>query len=174
MFLMRNRTYWLHVFIQTLGATAFMGLVLLGLNKVADAKIIWAAGASTLASSVFLIFCVPDSPVAKLLKIIGGYIVATLVGEGMRLLINFLCQLLPHCHVADPPLRLFELAAALSVGVTFLLMVLFKLEPPPAAGLAVVMVLDIRNMEAMLIILAAAILLTLIRTIFRNQLRRLV
>ncbi len=53
-------------------------------------------------------------------------------------------------------------------------MVLFKLEPPPAAGLAVVMVLDIRNMEAMLIILAAAILLTLIRTIFRNQLRRLV
>ena len=66
--------------------------MLLSLNKVTDRKIIWSAGVSTLASSAFLIFCVPDSPVAKPLKIISGYVVTTtLVGEWMRLLINFLC-----------------------------------------------------------------------------------
>ena len=76
--------------------------------------------------------------------------------------------------MVDPPLRLFELAAAFVRWCYILLTVFFKLEHPPAAGLTVVMVLDIPNMEAILIILAAAILLTLIRTIFKNQLRRLV
>ncbi|WP_244896894.1 hypothetical protein [Candidatus Coxiella mudrowiae] len=43
------------------------------------------ADASTLALSTFLVFCVPNSVVAKPLKIIGGYIIAMLVGEAMLL-----------------------------------------------------------------------------------------
>ncbi|WP_235378857.1 HPP family protein [Candidatus Coxiella mudrowiae] len=58
-------------------------MVLIKLNKIARGKIIWVADESTLALSTFLVFCVPNSVVAKPLKIIGGYIIAMLVGEAM-------------------------------------------------------------------------------------------
>ena len=174
MFLTKNWTYWVHALTQSLAATVFMWFVFMGLDEIATSKIIWAAGASTLASSSFLVFSVPKSPVSKPIKIMGGYVLAMLVGECMRLLANVLCRVAPHYHLAEPHIHMFEFVAGLSVGFTLLLMVIFKVEHPPAAGLAVVMVLDIRHVDAMLVIMAAAVVLTLVRWIFRKLLWNLV
>lgn len=165
-----DRTYLLHLFIQALAAVVFMWLVLMALDEVATSTIIWAVGASTLASSSYIVFCAPKSMVAKPQKIIGSYIIAMLCGEGMRILANMVCAAVPNCQAGIPFLHVFEFAAAISVGIALLLMVLLKSEHPPAAGLAVVMVLDIRNLEALVIILIAAIVLSLVRIIFRRVL----
>ena len=167
---LRDRKFWWHLTFQGLVAVVFMWLVLAGLDKVARSTIIWAAGASSLASSSYIVFCAPGSIVARPLKIIGGYVIAVVVGECMRLLALVFCHVIPSCHVGVPFMHVFEVAAALSVGIALLLMILFKSEHPPAAGLAVVMVLDIRNYYALSIILFAACVLAFIRYLFRNKL----
>ena len=50
------------------------------------------------------------------------------IGKSMRLLANLICILLSH---------LFEIAASLSVDVTLLLIILFKLKPSLKASLTV-------------------------------------
>ena len=169
----KDRTFWLHLGIQTSAAVVFMWLMLMGLDKISASTIIWAAGASSLASSSYLVFCVPHSVVAHPLKIIGSYVIAMTVGEMMRLFANYFCDILPLCQIGHPSMHIFEVAAAISVGIALLLMVLCKSEHPPAAGLAVVMVLDIRNLYALGIILFGAAMLAGIRVIFRNKLRNL-
>jgi len=170
-----NRGYILHLLIQATAAIIFMWLVLFSLDHIAASQIIWAAGASTLASSTYIVFCAPKATVAKPQKIIGAYLIAMLCGEVMRYLANLVCSAIQNCHIGGPGyLHVFEVAAAISVGVALLLMVLFRSEHPPAAGLAVVMVLDIRNIEALAIIFGAAIILSLIRIIFRRVLCNLI
>ena len=156
-----EQSYCCHLLIQASAALVFMWLVLIGLDAIAASKIIWAAGASSLASSTYIVFCTPKAVSAKPQKIMGGYLIAMFCGEGIRLLAN----LSEHSSI-----HIFEIAAAVSLGLAFLLMVLLKAEHPPAAGLAVVMVLDIRNLMALGIILFAVIILLLIRIIFRHQL----
>lgn len=170
-----NRQYISHLLIQATAAIIFMWLVLFSLDHVAASQIIWAAGASTLASSTYIVFCAPKAVVAKPQKIVGAYIIAVLCGEVMRYLANLVCSAIASCQPGGPGyLHVFEVAAAISVGVALLLMVLFKSEHPPAAGLAVVMVLDIRNVEALAVIFGAAVILSLIRIIFRRFLCNLI
>ncbi len=169
----KDRKFWLHLLVQGGVAVVFMWLVLTGLDKVARSTIIWAAGASSLASSSYIVFCIPRSVVAHPLKIVGGYVIAIVVGECIRLLATWICHFIPGCQAGVPFMHVFEVAAAISVGISLLLMVLLKSEHPPAAGLAVVMVLDIRNYYALGIILFSACILALIRTCFRKQLHNL-
>lgn len=170
-----DRNYVLHLFVQACAAVVFMWLVLFALENVAASQIIWAAGASTLASSSYIVFCAPQAVVAKPQKIIGAYIIAMLCGEAMRQLANVVCNVILSCHLGGLTyLHVFEIAAGVSVGIALLLMILFKSEHPPAAGLAVVMVLDIRNWAALAIILSGAIVLSLIRIIFRRRLCNLI
>lgn len=166
-----DHRYVLHLLIQACAALVFMWLVLFTLDHVATSQIIWAAGASTLASSSYIVFCAPKSVVAKPQKVIGAYIIAMFCGEAMRYLANLVCGGISSCHAGGLVyLHVFEVAAAFSVGIAFLLMVLLKSEHPPAAGLAVVMVLDIRNFGALAVILGGAIVLSGIRFIFRRML----
>lgn len=163
--------YTLHLITQACAAIVFIWLVLFSLGHIAASQIIWAAGASTLASSSYIVFCIPKAMVAKPQKIIGAYIIGMLCGEGMRQLANLACKTLSTCQMGGSEyLHVFNAAAGFSVGISLLFMVLFKLEHPPAAGLAVVMVLDIRNLEALIVILSAAIILSLIRIVFNRVL----
>lgn len=164
--MIKKEWYWIHALMQCFVAVVFICLVLMLLNKIVHTKIILASGASTLASSAFLVFAVPSSAGAKPFKIIGGYIIAIFVGEAIRLCINFMYVLLPNIY----PSFLFEIAASFSVGLTILLMILLKLEHPPAAGLAIIIVLDICHFGSILTIFFGALILTIIRTFFRNYL----
>ena len=169
-----RREYFLHLFIQAIAAFIFMWLVLFSLDLVATSRILWAAGASTLASSSFIIFCSPQSVMAKPQKIIGGYIIAMVCGEVMRWVAIWVCHIIPSCHAGPPFVHVFEVAAALSLVLALLLMILFRSEHPPAAGLAIVMVLDVRNLDILAVILAAAVLLSIVQMIFRKKLCNLI
>ena len=169
-----DRYYVMHLLLQCLSATAFMWLILMGLDQVVSSQLIWAAGASTLASSAFIVFVLPDAIVAKPFKIIGSYLIAMGCGAAIRGLAMAVCAIFPQCTAGIPHSHLFEIAAAVAVGLSLLVMVLCRSEHPPAAGLAVVMVLDIRTPIALVIILAGAIILAMIRFIFRRKLLNLV
>ena len=165
-----RKDFFVHLLVQAVSAFIFMWLVLFLLDMVATSRILWAVGASTLASSSFIIFCVPKSVTAKPLKIVGGYVIAMICGGVMKIVANSVCHVIPACHAGLPFIHVFEVAAALSVTIALVLMVLFRSEHPPAAGLAIVMVLDVRNVDVLAVILGGAVLLAIIHIIFRKKL----
>ncbi len=169
-----NRRYFLNLSLQCLGAMLFMLMVLFSLNTVLADDLIWAAGASTLASSAYIVFGSPKAAVAKPYRMLTGYAIAIVCGYLLQLIANDFCHGSYLCSHPEHKIHVFEAAAALSVGLSFLLMFILRASHPPAAGLAVVMVLDISNPAAIAVICGGALLLVIIRWLFAKKLRPLV
>jgi len=167
----RNKNYFLHLILQGLAAIIFMFVVLVSLDWVGAKNLIWAAGASCLAASSFLVFATPNAEYAKARHIIFGYVIAILCGHLVRIFTLHLC----HNDWGDCQYRiLVEVAAIISLGITFCIMVLSRSGHPPAAGLAIVMVLEISNYAVIGIILAAAVVLAAIHFLFNFRMRPLI
>jgi len=170
----RDHYYFLHLLIQSLAATVFMFLLLFSLNRVLADEFIWAAGASTLASTVYIVFGTPHVSSAKPYRILMGYITAMCCGYLLQIAAVQLCDATNYCVHLQYHHHVFEIAAAIAVGLSFLVMFLLRFYHPPAAGLALVMVLDIHNIKAIVVICIAVLVLVLIRLLFAKQLRPLV
>lgn len=158
----KEQGFYKHLVWQTLFAMLFMFAVLFALDHVSVSSLIWAAGASSLASTAFCVFGSPHARTSAPIRIFSGYVIGMISGELLRLVLHVGCLSIIACK-PNVPIHIMELAAVISVGFALVTMVLMKLEHPPAAGLAVVLVLDIREWYALIIILVAALLLTLIR-----------
>jgi CBS-domain-containing membrane protein len=66
-----------------------------------------------------------------------------------------------------------DIAAALSVGLRALLMVVTNTEHPPAAGAAFALVIDPWSWSAILFVISSAIILSVVRIILRPKLTNL-
>lgn len=63
---------------------------------------------------------------------------------------------------------------AISVGLSIFLMVITDTEHPPAAGLALAFVLNTWNLKTVIFVVFAAVLLSLVKHLFRNRLKDLI
>ena len=99
-------------------ATIFLIAVLLLHDAVLRAAIIVAV-----ASSAFIIFVVPDSVAATPRRVIGGHVVAIIIGTIFAAIAG------PH----EDSSYFVDIMAALSVGLSILVMVSTNTEHPPAA-----------------------------------------
>ena len=164
-----NKYSWSHLIWQPLVAIVFVVLVLFFMNHFANSDVLWAVGAGSLSSSSYIVFGKSSSAAAQPKKIIGGYLVGILTGFALRVITmqfhDFECMLLgtPHFH-------LIALVAAVSVGLSLFFMALLKLEHPPAEGMALVLVIDMRDYDELLVLIIAAILLALIHRLFSRRL----
>lgn len=170
----RNKNYYLHLATQCFCATIFILIILVSLNIVLANDLIWAAGASTLASSAYIVFGSPQNPVAKPYRILTGYLIAIVCGYLLQVTADHLCYADHLCNRITHKTDIDEVAAAISVGLSFLLMFILRASHPPAAGLAVVVVLDINNPAAIAVICTGALVLALVRWIFSKQLKQLI
>lgn len=169
----KTRHYGRHLILQCLAAMIFMLAVLFSLNKALADDLIWAAGASTLASSAYMVFGSPHAAVAKPYRMAMGYVIAIVCGYLLQQLAHQFCHTHDLClHTQYKP-HVFEVAATLSVGLSFLFMFLLRASHPPAAGLAIVMVLDINNPAAIGVICSGALMLILIRWLLGKRLHAL-
>lgn len=160
-------------FWQPLAAVLFLTLLLFALNQYAVSKIIWAVGAGSLASSCFLIFAKPSNPSSLSKKIIGGYIIGILVGEIMHYLVLHIFSS-PMAAIGTENFYVYSIFAAISVGISILLMCIFRFDHPPAAGMSLVLVLEKHDHLIIFIVLIAVIILALFRQIFIHHLKDLV
>lgn len=174
MSIQHNRNFYLHLVVQGFCAAVFMYALLLSLDLIRAGTLIWAAGASTLASTAFIVFGTPTNHSARPYRIIIGYAIAMFCGHFIRIVADYFCHGQAFCQVPEHLIRVHEIAAIVSLMLAFFLMVMLRSSHPPAAGLAVVMVLDISNVDVMLIIGAAAVLLALVMLIFRKRLKPLI
>ena len=113
------------------------------------------------ASSAFTIFVIPESIAATPRKVVGGHLVAGLVGAA----ISFILQT-PGLEIYAIETRyVLDVAAALSVGIGIFLMVVTNTEHPPAAGTSLGLVIYGFDWASVAFIILSAVLLSLVRII---------
>lgn len=146
-------------------ATLTMLIVLLFLDVLFHAAIIVSLG-----STAFTIFAMPKSRAARTRPLIGGYLIAIALG----VLCSFL-SLLPKLFftpASERPLLIFF--GALAVGLAIFVMILADCEHPPAAGMALGLVLNSWDRETLTFVLSAVLLLAIVKRLLKSTLVDLV
>ena len=150
--------------VQCILATLAVFIILLMLDVVSDAAIIAALGASS-----FIVFTMPQADRSRPRFLIGGY----LVGISAGCICHYL-SLLPLLRqipiVQESPYVVF---GAISVGLAIFVMVITNTEHPPAAGLALGLVLNECNYITVIVSLVGIISLSVIKAILRPVLKNL-
>lgn len=146
-----------------------MVLVLLLFGQMVESDILRAIGVSSLAASAFISFMLPKSPVAKTERIWFAYITAVFVGAGC----SWLVTLVPGIVWGLKTVTWQEIFALLAVCITVLSMLLFKIPHPPAAGLALGLVLDDWSFYTVVAIICSISLIVIIKALFEPQLNNL-
>ncbi len=119
----------------------------------------------SVASAAFTIFVFPDSIASTPRRVIGGQIVAILAGA-----IFFAILHTPTLESAAETINLVpSVAAALAVGLSILIMVATNTEHPPAAGVALGIVIDPWQWSAIAFVLIGALALSIIRAVLRPK-----
>jgi len=138
-------------FLQCGLASAVVVILLLVLDALTQTVLIAALGAST-----FIAFAVPRSLHSDPRHMIGGYV----VGIGAGCLMS-----LPHAAIdfGDPSVAhaFLIVFGALATGLAMLVMVLTKTEHPPAAALALGLVLNEWDFLTLVVVLAGVIALSI-------------
>ena len=119
----------------------------------------------SVASAAFTIFVFPDSIASTPRRVIGGQIVAILAGAIFFAILN-----IPALEAAAETRNLVpSVAAALAVGLSILIMVATNTEHPPAAGVALGIVIDPWQWSAIAFVLIGALALSVIRVILKPR-----
>ena len=142
-------------------ATVSLIVILLVEDAVFRAAIVVAV-----ASTAFTVFVVPDSVAASPRRVIGGHIVAVIIGS----MLAFALQI-PALESASEEFRIIrDVVAALSVGISIFIMVFTNTEHPPAAGTALGLLIPGWTLSAVTFILLSALILSIIRLVLRPKL----
>ena len=147
---------WAHYIFQCSLATLSLILIL-----VVGDSLLRAAIVVGIASSTFTVFVIPRSVAATPRRVLGGHLVAAMIGTTISLLL----QLTVFGAYAEDTKYLLDICAAISVGIGILLMVVTNTEHPPAAGTALGLVIYGFDWSSVVFILASALLLCLVRWI---------
>lgn len=147
-------------FLQTIAASSVVFCVLLSLASLSNGFII-----ASIASSAFLVFTKPHSPLVSATALFLGYVVGSLSGV-------FSYYLLMFCHDMTPFQLIYDRAffGAFSVGISMLGMLSLRVTHPPACGVSLALVLNPWEGEVLFITVAAVLLLTGTRHLLRHHL----
>lgn len=142
-------------------ATVALIVILLVESAVFRAAIVVAV-----ASTAFIIFVIPDSVAATPRRVVGGHVVAVIVGSVFAVILN-----IPGVGAFAAESRYVDdLAAAFSVGLSTLVMVATDTEHPPAAGTALGLIIPGWSWSAVVFIISGAMILSLTRIVLRPRL----
>lgn len=141
-------------------ATLSLVVILLVQNIVFSLAVVVA-----IASSAFIIFVFPDSLAATPRRVIGGQFVAAVAGS----LFFGLLQIPAAAELASEYQLIVNGAAGLAVGLTIFLMVATNTEHPPAAGVALGLVIDPWQWATLVFVLTGALALSVIRAALRRR-----
>lgn len=150
--------------VQTLIATVTVLIVLFILDALYDTTIIASLGASS-----FIAFTMPHADNSKPRFLIGGYIVGIIVGS--------ICNYLNNIDFYTPLVFFSQnshiFLGAIAVGLSIFIMVITNTEHPPAAALALGLVLNIINLRLIIVILIGITSITLVKTLLKPYLKNL-
>lgn len=149
-----------HYVFQSLLATLALVVIMLVQDVVLRAAIIVAV-----ASTAFIIFAIPHTPAAGLRKVIGGHVVAVVLGSAATGVLRAL-----GVDTFDTDRHAFYVAAAVAVGLSIFVMVVTDTEHAPAAGTALGLVIPDWTWSAVVFIIVAVLALSALKVILGPRL----
>jgi CBS domain-containing membrane protein len=154
-----------HFLLQCLIIVFFLAAVLFPLGAL-RASVVTAIGASTLASSIFAIFAAPKAAMSAIHRVLGGYTIGILVGLFWHQLFqHFNAQM--HQNPLDHTLTI-DLCGSLAVGTAMLIMAMLDLIHTPPVGFALALAIAPWNYWVICVVIAAVLVLCLIKYLLRN------
>ena len=150
-----------YAFQPVLATLALLTILLVG-DVVLNAAIVDA-----MASTVFTIFVVPDSIASTPRRVVGGHTAGVVAGSAVAAVVAVL-----EIPMAADSARgaLLVTVAALTVGLSMVLMVLTNTEHPPAAGAALGLVIHDWSLWSVGVIIVSAVALSILRAALRPRL----
>jgi CBS-domain-containing membrane protein len=153
-----------HYIVQSLMAVLALIIILNFVSLFTQTVIVAVLGAST-----FIVFAMPGTIAAEPRRLIGGNVVGIITG-----VVCFYALMNPAMMNLYAQYTLMHwIPAAVSVGLSMFLMVIFNVEHPPAAGTALGLVISPWTYQTILFILLYAILLSVVKVVFRKHLKDL-
>lgn len=125
---------------------------------------------AAVASTAFVLFITPHASMANPRRVIGGHAVALLVGGPIGI---FLTSGVGESIVGTYP-YMFEFLAALTVGTSMLVMASTNTEHGPAAGTALGMVVLEFNWSLVAVVVASAVILSVVHQLALSRMRNLI
>ena len=151
---------WSHYIFQCgLAAVSLIFILLIGDTLLRAAIVVGVA------SSAFTVFVVPDSVAATPRKVIGGHCVAIIIAT---IIIGFLSVLGVEGYGEGSRL-VVDIAAAMSVGIGIIVMVVTNTEHPPAAGTSLGLIIHNSDWTSIVFIIGSVLLLSVIRMVLRGR-----
>lgn len=160
-----KRFKW-HFLFQMLCAVLFVYLILLAFGLFDRDRVLSGIGISSLCASIFIVFAMPDTKVARPSRILGGYAIAMLSGIFCHLLLPEIT----HEFLHSTPLDIHLIVGAIAVTAAMLLMAIFDLQHPPASGLTLGLTIVKWDTGVFLIVSASILLLCAIRVFLKKYL----
>jgi len=153
--------YLFQCFLATLTILA----VLFFLDILTETAIIAALGASA-----FVVFAIPNSYSSDARRLIGGYIIGIIVG----ILCYFISIYFPSSNFLTTTEMSLIVFGAIAVGIAIFIMAVTNTEHPPAAGIALGLVINPWTWVTIVFILCAIIWLSAIRKMLKPYLMDLI
>ncbi len=153
-----------HYIIQSLLAVVAVIIILNFVSIFTQTVIVAVLGAST-----FIVFAMPGTVSAQPRRLIGGHIIGVISG-----VVCFYALMTPSLMAFYQRFAILQwLPAAVAVGLSMFLMVIFNAEHPPAAGTALGLVANPWTYQTIIFIILCAVILAVIKVVFRNYLKDL-
>lgn len=125
---------------------------------------------ATMGASCFILFAMPKTEASNARRVIGGYIIGTIIGIGcwyvseMKDMLNYI-----------PSIRYLDImTAAIAVGLTIFVMAVSDSEHPPAAGLAMAFVFNPWDNWTITVVIGGISLLVGIKQLMIPHLKNLI
>jgi CBS-domain-containing membrane protein len=139
-------------------ATLIIFITLLFLNVLEETAIIASLGATT-----FIIFTMPTAYSSRTRPLVGGYLVGVAVGMACYYIMT--SQLFNSIFISNNiSVAVF---GAIAVGLAIFIMVAIDAEHAPAAGIALVLILNEWQFKTIIFILATVIIMALLKKILK-------
>lgn len=143
---------------QCLMATLVAFFLLMCIKLIANELVI-----ASIASTIFMVFAQPQGGLSKARYILGGYVVGFIIG-GLSHYLQVYIKLIQKWPIDD------AIFGACAVGLCIFFMVVFDLEHPPAAAVALALVINPWTPWTVIVTLIAISILLLAKHIFKRQL----
>ena len=155
---------WSHYIFQCgLAAVSLIFILLIGDTLLRAAIVVGVA------SSVFTVFVVPDSVAATPRKVIGGHFAAIIIA----MIIISLLSVFGVDGYGGGSRLVVDIAAAMSVGIGIIVMVVTNTEHPPAAGTSLGLIIHSSDWTSIVFIIGSVVLLSVIRMALRGRMIKL-
>jgi CBS domain-containing membrane protein len=161
--------FFFYLCVQAVWVFVFMWAVVIAFILFSDSLILSIVGLSSVAASSFIVFMKPDARYARFSNVLGGYCLGVFAG-----LLSHYVMMRGWVDLMHLPVMVsLGVPAALAIMVAFFLMILFRMEHPPAISMALGVAFVSQGLHSLMLVIASLLLMFAVQKVLGSRLKAL-